>query len=121
MCYWNKKFPDAGILLKCDDNKYTHGYSQNKQAFGALTKYDTLKPYISDQVFRSSNVRVDDVGYDLYVFDIQYQQNFSASQPIKVEFKVDGVVPKDINEYALVLTNNMVSVRGDGRRYFDLF
>ena len=83
----------------------------------ALTKDDIPKPYISDHDFRSSNVRVADVGYNLYVFDIRYQQNFTASQPIKVEFKFDGVVPNVINGYALVLTNKLERNR---QRHFDL-
>ena len=45
-----------------------------------------------------------DVGYNLYVFDIRYQRNFTASQPIKVE----------------VLTNKLVGISSDGQRYFDL-
>ena len=52
-----------------------------------------MSPYISDHDYRSSKARAHDVGYDLYVFDIRYQQKFPASQPIKVEFKIDGVVP----------------------------
>ena len=63
-----------------------------------------LQPYISDQDFSSSNNN-DDIGYNLYVFDIRYQKNFENSQPIKVEFKFDGVVPAGIYGYALVFTN----------------
>ena len=55
----------------------------------------------------------------IYMFSI-YQQNFPASQPIKVKFNIDGVVPNDINEYGLVLTNKLVSVSSDGQRHFDL-
>ena len=55
------------------------------------------------------NIRADDVGYNLYVFDIRNQQILTASQPMKVEFKFDGVVPKNINGYAFVLTNKLVS------------
>ena len=49
------------------------------------------------------NVRVNDVGFELFVFDIRHQQKFASSQPIKVEFKFDGVILHDINGYALVL------------------
>ena len=45
---------------------------------------------------------------------------FSNSQPIKIEFKFEGVVPNDINGYALVLTNKLVSISSDGQRHFDL-
>ena len=57
----------------------------------ALTKDNIFQPYISDDDFRSSNVRADDVGYTLYVFGIKFQQNFTASLPIKVKFKFDDV------------------------------
>ena len=79
-----------------------------------------LQPNISDDNFRSSTVRADDVGYNLYVFDIRYQQNIIASQPIKVEFKFDEVFPNDINGYALVSTKKLVSIGSDGRRHLDL-
>ena len=115
-----EKYPDAGILLNYDDDDYSQGYYQIKEAFRALTKDDILQPYISDDNFRNSNVRADDVGYNLYVFDIRCQKNFTNSKPIKVEFKFEGVVPNDINGYALVLTNKLVSVSSDGRRHFDL-
>ena len=59
------------------------------------------------------------VCYTLNVFDIRYQQNFTTSQPIKREFKFDGVISNDIIGFALVLGNNLVSVSSDGQRHFD--
>ena len=115
-----EKYPDAGILLNYDDDDYSQGYHQIKEAFRALTKDDILQPYISEADFRRSNVAVNDIGYNLYVFDIRYQKNFTNSQPIKVEFKFEGVVPNDINGYAQVLTNKLVSIRSDRQRHFDL-
>ena len=57
----------------------------------------------------------------IYTFlDIRYQKNYSATQPIKKEFKFDGVVPNIVNGYALVLTNKLVSISSDGQRHFDL-
>ena len=109
-----EKYPDAAILLNYDDDDYSQGYHQIKEAFRALTKDDILQPYISDDNFRTSNVAANDVGYNLYVFDIRYLKNFTNSQPIKVEFKFEGVVPNDINSYALVLTNKLVSISSDG-------
>ena len=85
-----------------------------------MTKDDILQPYISDDNFRTSNVAANDVGYNLYVFDIRYQKNITNSQPIKVEFKFEGIVPNDIKGYALVLTNFFVSISSDGQRHFDL-
>ena len=115
-----EKYPDAGILLDYDDDDYSQGYLQIIEAFKALTKDSILQPYISEQDFRSSNVRATDVGYKLYVFDIRYQKNFKNSQPIKVEFEFDGLVPNDINGYALVLTKRLISISSDGNRHFDL-
>ena len=120
MCYWNEKYPDAGLLLNYADDDYSQGYHQIKEAFKALTKDDILQPYISEEDFRTSNVRAADVGNNLYVFDIRYQKNYTASQPIKVEFKFYGFVPNNVNEYALVLTNKLVSINSDGQQHFDL-
>ena len=114
-----EKYPDAGILFNYTDDDYSQGYHQIKEAFEALTKDDILQPYISEEDFRTSNVRAADVGYNLYVFDIRYQKNYTASQPIKVEFKIDGVVNNNVNGYALVLTNKLVSIGSDGQRHFD--
>ena len=116
----SEKNPDAGILLNYDDDDYSQGYAQIKEAFRALTKDSILTPYISDDDFRSSNTMVGDVGYNLYVFDKRYQKNFTNSQPNKVETKFDGVVPNDINGYALVLMNKLFSISSDGDRHFDL-
>ena len=115
-----EKYPDASILLNYDDDDYSQGYHQFQEAFKALTKDDVLQPYISEADLRTSNVAANDIGYRLYVFDIRFQKNFTNSQPIKVEFKFEGFVPKDINGYALVLTNKLVSISSDGQRHFDL-
>ena len=95
-------------------------YFQIKEAFKALTKANILQPYITGDDFRSSNVRADDVAFNLYFFDIRYQKNFTDSQPIEVEFKFDGVLPNEKNGYALVWTNKLVSVSSDGQRHFSL-
>ena len=72
-----EKYPDAGKLLNYEDDDYSQGYCQIEKAFRASLKDDILQPYISDHDFRSSNVRVDDVGYNFYVFDIRYQKIFN--------------------------------------------
>ena len=69
-----EKYPDGGIILNYNDEDYSQGYGQIKEAFKALTKDDILQPYISDDNFGTSNA--DDVGYNLYVFDIRYQKNY---------------------------------------------
>ena len=76
-----------------------------------------LQLYISD--YRLSNDD-DDIGYNIYAFDIRYQKNFESAQPINVEFKFDGVIPADIYGYALVLTNRIMSICNDGQRHFDI-
>ena len=115
-----QKHPDAGILVNYDDDEFSQGYGQIKEAFRALTKDDILQTYISYDKFRSSNVRADDVGDNLFAFDMRHQQIFTASQPIEVEFSFDGFVPNDINGYALVLTNKIMSISSDRQRMFDL-
>ena len=114
-----EKYPDGGILLNYNDDNYRQGYGQIKEAFKALTKDNLLQPYISVADFRSSNDG-NNIGYNIYAFDIRYQKNFENSQPIKVEFKFDGVVPAGIYGYALVLTNKLISISSDGQRMFDL-
>ena len=120
MYFFDGKKPDSGIFFNYDDDDYSQGYDQVEEVSRALTKDDILQPYVFDHVFRASNVRDDDVGCNLYVCDTRYQQTFTASQPIKVEIKIDGVVPNDVNGYALLLTNKLVSVSSDGQKHFDL-
>ena len=114
-----EKYPDSGILLNYNDDDYSQGYGQVREAFRALTRDDILQPYISEDDFRSSN-ESNNIGYDIYAFDIRYQKNFESSQPIKVEFKFDGVIPAGIYGYASVLTNRLISIISDGQRMFDL-
>ena len=79
-------YPDPAFLLNYDDDDYSQGYGQIKEAFKALTKDDILKPYITEYDFRSSN-EGNKIGYNIYAFDIRYQKNFENAQPLKVEFK----------------------------------
>ena len=60
-----ENYLDAGIILNYDDDDYGLGNGLIEEAFGALTEDDILQTYISDHDFRSSNVRADDVGYNL--------------------------------------------------------
>ena len=62
-----EKYPDPGILLIYDDDYYIQGYGQIKEAFKALTKDDTLQPYISDHNFISPIYN--DIGYNVFIFD----------------------------------------------------
>ena len=115
----SERYPDSAILLIYDNDDYSQGNGQIKEAFRALTKDDILKPYISEPDFRSSNDGKN-IGYILYVFDIRYQKNFESPQPIKVEFKFSENVPAARYGYALVLTNNLISINSDGQRHFDI-
>ena len=114
-----ERYPDSAILLNYEDDDYSQGYGQIKEALKALTKDNILQPYISDHDFKSSNDG-NDIGYNIYAFDIRYQKNFENSQPIKVEFKFSENIVGGIYGYALVLTNRLVSITSDGQRMFDL-
>ena len=81
-----ERYPDSAILINYEDDDYSQGYGQIKEAFRALTKDQILKPYISEDDFRSSN-EGNYIGYNIYAFDIRYQKNFENAQPVKVEFK----------------------------------
>ena len=78
-----ERYPDSGILLNYDDDDYSQGYGLIKEAFKALTEDDILQPYISEDDFRSSN-EGNNIGYNIYAFDIRYQKNFENAQPVKV-------------------------------------
>ena len=114
-----EKYPDGGILLNYNDDDYSQGYGQVKEALKSLTKENLLHKYISEHDFGSSNDG-NNIGYNIYAFDIRYQKNFESSQPIKVEFKFDVVIPARIYGYALVLTNKLISISSDGQRMLDL-
>ena len=112
-------YPDSAILLNYDDVDYSQGYGLIKEAFRALTKDDILPPYKSEDDFRSSN-EANNIGYNIYAFDIRYQKNFENAQPVKIEFKFSENIAAGIYGYALVLTNRLVSITSDGQRMFDL-
>ena len=114
-----ERYPDSGILLNYDDDNYSQAYGLIKETFRALTKDDILQPYISENDFRSSNNN-NDIGYNIYAFDIRHQKNFENAQPIKVEFKFSENIDAGIYGYALVLTNRLISITSDGQRMFDL-
>ena len=114
-----ERYPDSAILLNYEDDDYSQGYGQIKEAFRALTNDDLLTPYITEDDFRSSN-EGNNIGYNVYAFDIRYQKNFENAQPVKVEFKFSENINAGIYGYALVLTNRLASITSDGQRMFDL-
>ena len=113
-----ERYPDSSILLNYDDDDYSQGYGQLKEAFKALTRDNILHPYISEDDFRSSN-EGNNIGYNIYAFDIGYQKNFENAKPVKVEFKLSENFPAGIYGYGLVLTNRLASITSDGQRMFD--
>ena len=117
-----KRYPDNSVLLNYNDDDYSQGYGQIKEAFEALTKDNILQPYISEDDTRSPNVGDcgNEISYNIHAFDIRYQKNYESGQSVKVEFKFDGVAPAGIYGYALVSTNRLVSIISDGQRMFDL-
>ena len=114
-----ERYPDSGILLNYEDDDYSQGYGQRKEAFRALMKDDILKPYITEDDFRSSN-EGNNIGYNIYAFDIRYLKNFENVHPVRVEFKFSENIPAGIYGYALVLTNRLATITSDGQRLFDL-
>ena len=76
--------------------------------------------HISDHDFRSSNVRVDDIGSNLHVFDIICQDIFIPSQPIELEVKFNEVFLNDVIRYGSVSTIKLVSISRDAQKHVDL-
>ena len=115
-------FHDSAVLINYDDVDFSQRYGQIKEAIKVLTKDDILKPYITEHDFRTSNEgnNSNDIGYNLYVFEIRYEKNFESAQPLKVDIKFLENRTAGIYGYALVLTNKIVSINSDGQRHFDL-
>ena len=78
-----------------------------------------IQPYTTENDFRSSTDG-DDVGYNIHIFDIRYQKSFDSAQPIKPEFKFDGVIPAGIYGYALMETDRLIRISSDGQRHFHI-
>ena len=115
-----EKYPDSAFFWNFDDDDdFSQGCGQIKQAFKALTKDDILNCYRSDHDFRPCN-EGNNIGYKLYVFDIRYQKHLESAQPNNVEFLPSENIPTGKYGYALVLTNKLVSISSDVQRQFDL-
>ena len=59
-----ERYPDSGIFLNYNDDDYSQGYGQIKEAFKALVKDKIVQPCISDNDFRSSNDG-NNIGYNI--------------------------------------------------------
>ena len=115
------KYPDVGLLLNYDNDDYSQVYGQIKEVSKVLTKDNILQSYLTEVDFRSPTVGDDGIenGHNIHAFDMRYQKSFQSGKSVKVEFKLDNVVPAGIYGYALVLTNRLVSISSDGQRMFD--
>ena len=98
---------------------FSQGYGQTKEAFRALTNADIFNTYVTNHDFGSPN-EGKNIGYNLCVSYVQYQKNLESAQPINVEFKFSKKLPAGIYGYALVLTNQLVSIRSEGQLHLDL-
>ena len=78
-----EKYPDSATLINYEDDDYSQGYGQRKEAFKALTKDNLLQPHISEDDFRSNNNGNND-GYIIHVSDIQYQKHYQSGQPVEM-------------------------------------
>ena len=87
-----EKHPDSATLLNYDNDDYFQGYGQIKETFKALTKDNILQTYISEDDFRSDN-NGNNIGYNINVFDTRYQKNYQSGQSVKIEYKLDKIVP----------------------------
>ena len=100
------------MMKNYDDDDYSRGYGQIKEAFRALTKDNILQQYISEDDLRSSNDG-DNIGYNIHSFDKRYQKIFESAEPVKAKFKISEKIPPEIYGYALVLTNRLASTSTD--------
>ena len=92
-------YPDSAILLNYNDDEYSQGYGQIKEAFKAHTKDDILQPYISEDDFRSSN-EGDNIGYNIHCFDVRYQKTTKAVNQLKCKLNLMESFPL---EYTVTL------------------
>ena len=86
MHHSDANYPDSAVLLSFDDDNYSQGYGQFGEVSRALTKDYILQPYMFDIDFRLFK-NGDDIGYNLYVFDIRWKKNLKSAQPIEVNLK----------------------------------
>ena len=118
----SEKYPDAGISCIYVFDKFSQPYGEFVSCFRKLAKEGFLQPYITQKDLITSNEDANNnIGYNLYVFDIRHHKRFSSAQPIKVMFDFRQPVPTATNliGYALLLTNKKLSISSDGQRNFD--
>ena len=109
----SEKYPDDGKQCDYDRDKYDQAYSEIENFYHLKSEPNLLNPFIDLHKFRTN--------YNFYVFDLSKQNDYIASQPIRLEFKVNAAL--DVAHYiayALVLTPKLRSISSDGQRHFDL-
>ena len=109
----SEKHPDDGLECDYDRDKYDQAYSENENFYHLKSETNLLNPFIDLHKFRTN--------YIFWVFDLSKQKDQLASQPIRLEFKINAVFGvADYIAYALVLTPKLISISCDGQRHFDL-
>ena len=109
----SEKYPDDGIECDYDRDKYDQAYSEIENFYHSNSETNLLNPFIDLHKFRTK--------YNFYVFDLSKQKDHIASQPIRLEFKVNAAIDvSNFIAYALVLTPKLISISSDGQRHFDL-
>ena len=109
----SEKYPDDGIECDYDRDKYDQAYSEIENFYHLNSETNLLNPFIDLNKFRTN--------YNFYVFDLSKQKDIIASQPIRLEFKLNAAIDvADYIAYALVLTPKLISISSDGQRHFDL-
>ena len=116
-----EKYPDSGNLLNYNDDDYSQGYGQCKEAIRALTEDNIPQPYISEDDFISSKDG-NDVVYNIHCFDIRYKKTFENAQPVNADFNFSANILARVYGYTLVLPNRLASISSVGqfRTMFDL-
>ena len=114
-----EKYTDSAVLFNYVDDDNSQGYSQILQSSRVFTRDDILQQYMSDNDIRASD-NGNNIGYNLYVFDIRYQKKLESAQPIELEYRFSENIPAGIISHALVLTNKLDSIGRDGQRHFNL-
>ena len=118
-----KKYPDAGIIFNYVIDNFLEAYWESVCGFRYIAKENILQGYLTQIVIKTSkNYPGGNPGYNLHGFDIRHHQDFVTAQPNKVWFDFSRAVPAatSLIRYALLLTNKLVSVSGDGQTHFDL-
>ena len=75
--------------------------------FSISNKNDIPNPYKTDHDFRSINVddageEDESIGFNLDVFDMRYQKNLEAAQPIKIECQFSENFPAGCRDIVML-------------------